>query len=151
MPDPHSRECLPSTPLGRVSYVRARGAPAPPDCNRCSSSWHAGPSKIARAYSHAILTLPQHRIHAAPTPPPHQPALTPPSRPHHAAPMPPSRSPHAAPKPAQLCCNAVPTPSSHRHNAAATPLQRHPHAAARSPHAALTHRCTQLSRSSHAG
>ena len=103
-------------------------------------------------HSHAILALPQHRLHAASTPP-HtvatraNAALTPLPR----SPVPPSRRSHAAPTPPQRCCNAAPTPSPHRHTAAATSPQRHLHAAARSPHTALTLRCMQLSRRSHDG
>ena len=99
--------------------------------------------------SHAIVTLPQHRLHTAPTLPPHSsnPLLL---RPHaaptqppchlHAAPKSPQRRPSAPATPH----HAVSIPQQRRRNAAAT-WQRYPHAAltppppaARSSHAAIT-------------
>ena len=95
-------------------------------------------------HSHAIVTLPQHRLDAAPTPPRHHTNQLS-CHPHplcslHAAPTSPPRRPSAAatPPPRRLHAAATPQqkpPQCHPHSIFMPPLRR---PAARSSHAALT-------------
>ena len=97
-------------------------------------------------HSHAIVTLPRHRLHTAPTPPPHCSNQL--SRHPDAAPLQPPCNLHDAPTSPQRCsscCNAA--PRSLHTTATLTQPSRCPHVVPAPLHAALTQLSSRLNAS----